>query len=104
MGRVVSITEPRTVGLLAEAFRERLLEEKEKKAMPKKREDIDLGSVEYKLKRPGKSKSGFPVHRVVLTGAFCQCTKCGGIKPMSSFGLRLEQGTIRNQSQCKDCR
>jgi hypothetical protein len=33
------------------------------------------------------------------------CPHCGEEKPMSEFGLRdMGNGTIRNQSWCKDCR
>lgn len=34
-----------------------------------------------------------------------KCPKCGREKPLSDFGFRkMENGTIRNQSWCKDCR
>lgn len=95
---MISIRDPRLVKVVAAAMRERLLEEKETETMGKKREAISLKPVEYKVRR------GTVVERVVLTGAFCQCTKCGGIKPMSEFGFRVEQGVLRNQAQCKDCR
>ena len=33
------------------------------------------------------------------------CPKCGREKPLSKFGYRnMGDGTIRNQSWCKDCR
>ena len=33
------------------------------------------------------------------------CPKCGKKKPISEFGYRkMGDGTIRNQSWCKDCR
>ena len=33
------------------------------------------------------------------------CSKCGKKKPISEFGYRkMGDGTIRNQSWCKDCR
>ena len=33
------------------------------------------------------------------------CPKCGKEKPLSDFGYRkMSDGTIRNQSWCKDCR
>lgn len=45
---------------------------------------------------------------VVLTNAKIKCTKCEQWKPASEFGMRHEHfnrsTTIRNQSQCSDCR
>lgn len=33
------------------------------------------------------------------------CPKCGKEKPLSEFGFReMQNGQIRNQSWCKDCR
>lgn len=33
------------------------------------------------------------------------CPKCGKEKPLSDFGFRdMGDGTIRNQSWCKECR
>ena len=33
------------------------------------------------------------------------CSNCGKEKPLSEFGFRkMADGTIRNQSWCKDCR
>ena len=33
------------------------------------------------------------------------CPHCGKIKPLSEFGFRkMKDGTIRNQSWCKECR
>jgi hypothetical protein len=66
--------------------------------MAKERKPINLGSVEYVF--DGKKS----VKSIVLTGTFCQCTKCGGIKPLSDFGLRVDQGVLRNQAQCSSCR
>lgn len=34
-----------------------------------------------------------------------QCPHCGKTKPISAFGYRdMGDGTIRNQSWCKECR
>ena len=45
------------------------------------------------------------VHRVVLTGCWATCTRCGGLAPMSEQGLRtMPDGTLRNQPQCVSCR
>lgn len=33
------------------------------------------------------------------------CPKCGKEKPLTEFGFRkMTNGTVRNQSWCKDCR
>ncbi len=43
--------------------------------------------------------------RVVLTGSWFTCTKCGIPQPGSQVGLRvMADGTIRNQPQCSRCR
>lgn len=72
--------------------------------MANERKPIDLTSVEYTFKSPANGLGDTPIKGVVLTGAFCQCTKCGGIKPMSDFGLRVNRGVLRNQAQCSSCR
>lgn len=42
---------------------------------------------------------------IILSGVMAVCTSCKAIKPMSEIGLRImEDGTIRNQSQCTVCR
>lgn len=34
-----------------------------------------------------------------------RCPHCGELKPIEDFGMRdMGDGTIRNQSWCKDCR
>jgi len=65
--------------------------------MGKKREDIHLGMVTY-------NPEGKRIISVVLTGAMFQCTKCGALKPATDFGLRFEDGVVRNQAQCSSCR
>ena len=64
--------------------------------MPKKRQDMKAESVEYIIDN---------IRGVVITGAMFRCTKCGGFKPASEFGLRMtEDNIVRNQAQCKACR
>lgn len=42
---------------------------------------------------------------VVLTNAKFRCTKCRQWKPAADHGLRkMNDGTVRNQAQCADCR
>jgi hypothetical protein len=43
--------------------------------------------------------------RVVLTGAWFECTRCGALRRGSEMGLRqVKDGTVRNQPQCNHCR
>jgi hypothetical protein len=66
------------------------------KEMPKKRQDMKADCVEYITAN---------IRGVVITGAMFRCTKCGGFKPASEFGLRMtEDNVVRNQAQCKACR
>jgi hypothetical protein len=65
------------------------------------------GQKNVKLGRlPGVSgRDRLEAHGVVLLGAWFTCTRCGAIKPASSFGLRLtSDGYVRNQAQCTRCR
>jgi hypothetical protein len=42
---------------------------------------------------------------VVLLGSWFTCTRCGILKPGSLIGLRtMDDGTVRNQPQCSECR
>jgi len=46
-----------------------------------------------------------PVTEITLSNALFRCTRCGGVKPMSEFGkLRMNNGKVYNQAQCKVCR
>ena len=65
--------------------------------MGKKREKLDIGTVELMTEAK--------IAGVRLHGAMFQCTKCGALKPATDFGLRLmTDHIVRNQSQCVSCR
>lgn len=72
--------------------------------MAKDRDPITLETVEYEFTKPAKGKGGTPVFKVALKGVLCHCPKCGAIKPIADFGLRVAQGVLRNQAQCSSCR
>ncbi len=43
--------------------------------------------------------------KVIISGAFFVCPRCGSLKPGSEFGLRfMDKRYVRNQAQCKMCR
>ena len=92
----------RLIGMPRKAKRTRppwWLAKLEEKEMPKKREAMQPDVVRYD---PRKCEV---VMAVVITGAMFRCTKCGGFKPATDFGLRMtDDGVVRNQAQCKACR
>lgn len=57
-----------------------------------------------------KDRAGGDAYRVeypmnvVLTRCKFNCTKCKRWLPAARFGLRDDNGTIRQQPQCMDCR
>jgi len=66
-----------------------------------------MASVKEKGKAQTKT-AGHSVSKVVVTNAKFKCTNCGKWKPASKFGFRKVENaygtTVRNQSQCTDCR
>jgi hypothetical protein len=71
----------------------------------RKREDIKLGRVQLMTESELGEGTHSMITGVVIIGAMFHCTKCGGLKPATDFGLRqTADGIVRNQAQCMSCR
>ena len=74
-------------------------------ARSRKKRNIDINLDEAEAGLTESVERTGEVMGVKLVGAFFHCTSCGRLRPASKFGLRItEDGIVRNQAQCSECR
>jgi hypothetical protein len=59
----------------------------------------------YRVEYPADHREAIVARAIIITRAQFHCPSCDQWKPASFFGLRaMADGTVRNQSQCIECR